>query len=209
MRGAAGPYYPVWQAPLYSVTWDGGAVNATTVRGDVTITPIRPATEMTPVTATEFIYSWHLDGKAGSEHFTRSGTTMPASTSTAARAPQRAVVRADAIRIRHGRTRVAELQNDTFYFYDSLGMPRWAAGSANPFAASTTLDMYQLSGFCPTCTAVPTTVVGKIGTLGVDYTNATTGHYTAHLDLLPPLSGAWKIAQPTSRITGTSACTQY
>ncbi len=204
-----GPFYPVWQAPLYSVTWDGGAVNKTTVRGDVIITPIRPSTGMTPVTATEFIYSWHLGGSAGSEHFTRIGYSDACVDVNGGQvhldgqwyAPTQSGYGMDVLAL-------PNVQNDTFYFYDALGMPRWAAGSAPAFTASTTEDMYQLSGFCPTCAAVSTTA-NKIGTLSVDYSSASTGHFSAHMNLIPPLSGAWDINQPTARITGTSACTQY
>src|SRR5262249_3287433 len=49
-----------WTATLERIPWDGTTVNATTTVGDVILTP---------VAANEFMFSWHLYGKSGSEHF--------------------------------------------------------------------------------------------------------------------------------------------
>lgn len=190
---------PVWQAPLYTNTWDGSAINATTVLGDVIITPID---------ASDFVYSWHLDGSGGSERFTRIGYTDACVGLNGSQvhldgqwyAPTQSGYGMDVLAL-------PDFQNDTFYFYDSLGMPRWAAGSAAPFAASSTMDMYQLAGFCPSCTYSATSP-SKIGTLSVRYDDARTGRYTAHLSLQPPLSGTWDSDRPTVRITGATTCTQ-
>ncbi|MEO8957669.1 MAG: S8 family serine peptidase [Rudaea sp.] len=199
--GASGPQptgaNPVWKAPLYSVNWDGAAVNKVTVLGDVTITPI---------SSTEFTYSWHLNGSAGSERFSQLSaanlcTTLngqPANFNGQWYAPTQSGYGMDVLAL-------SGLQNDTFYFYDDLGMPHWAVGSANPFSASSTLNMYQLNGFCPVCNFVN---VGNqvIGTMMVDYSSATAGHYSTDMNLMAPLSGAWKINQPIVRLTGSPVC---
>ncbi|MGA9334523.1 MAG: S8 family serine peptidase [Rudaea sp.] len=193
------PSDAIWNAPLYSVSWDGAATNAVTMLGDVILTP---------VDASEFIYSWHLNGSAGSERFSRLSAASecamlngsPGNFNGQWYAPSESGYGMDVLAL-------SQLQNDTFYFYDSLGLPHWAVGSVNPFSASSTLDMNQLSGFCPLCDFTPVTM-RVIGTMKVDYTSTTSGHYSTDMNLLSPLSGAWKIDQPIVRLTGSPACSQ-
>lgn len=189
----------VWTAPLYSVNWNGSAVNATTVLGDLILTPID---------ATDFIYSWHLNGSSGSERFARIAPVGDCVTLNGNSAdfdgqwyaPAQSGYGMDVLAL-------PTLQNDTFYLYDSLGLPIWVAGAAAPFEPQTTLHMNQLHGFCPLC-AFEATRAEDIGTLTVSYSSPQNGHYASDIHLLPPLSGDWQIDQPISRLTGSAACLQ-
>jgi hypothetical protein len=96
-------------------------------------------------------------------------------------------------------------QFDAFYLYDALGEPRWLVGSNSPFAATMSIAMNQVSGFCPTCTYAPTTL-RPVGTLNVSYANTTTGTFSTNVTLAAPLSGTFDIDQPMLRLTGSSTC---
>jgi subtilisin family serine protease len=192
------PNTGVWTAPLARINWNGSAVNAATIVGDVILTPID---------ATSFIYSWHLDGQTGSERFSLLGTNacvtfnnQPAKFDGNWFAPTQSGYGMDVLAL-------PDQQFDAFYLYDNLGIARWAAGSASPFAANTTMDMYQLTGFCPLC-AYTGASPHKIGSMTVNYSSATNGTYSTSFNLLPPLSGAWNINQPISRLTGSPVCSQ-
>jgi hypothetical protein len=185
-----------WSAPLVRVAWDGATVNATTTVGDVILTPIN---------ATEFMFSWHLYGTSGSEHFVLLGDDECVNLNGAQAdltgqwyAPAQSGYGVDVLVL-------PSLQNDTFYLYDSLGQPRWAAGSVDAFAADATVQLGQYSGFCPSCAYTPVTSQA-IGTLDMHYASALQGSYATNLNLVPPLSGSWNINQPIARLTGKANC---
>jgi subtilisin family serine protease len=185
-----------WTAPLQRVNWDGAAINTYTVAGDVMLTLVG---------SSEFIFSWHLFGESGSEHFTLLAPATCVNLNGAQTnltgewyTPTQSGYGMDALV-------VPTTQFDAFYLYDAMGQPHWVAGSASPFTPSTTMALNQLSGFCPTCAWVAT-VAQPVGTLDVDYTSGTQGNYTTSLSLLPPLSGSWNINQPMQRLTGAPTC---
>ena len=185
-----------WSAPLQQITWDGASVNATTTVGDAILTPIN---------ATEFMFSWHLYGQNGSEHFVLLGDDECVSVNGVHTdltgqwyAPTQSGYGMDVLAL-------PNLQFDAFYFYDHLGQPVWAAGDVEPFAPNATLQMLQYHGFCPLCAYVePTTM--SIGTLTTNFANAFNGNYAATLNLAPPLTGSWNINQPIGRLTGSTTC---
>ena len=193
-----------WVAPLFRGNWNGAATNALTVIGEAIVTPIGSA---------DFIFSWHMNGTAGSEHFVQlaPGTCVDFNGSQANFtgqwfAPTQSGYGMDVLAVPASGTSGSQ-QFDVLYFYDATGNPVWAAGSASPFAASTVFTMNQLKGFCPTCTYTPT-VPSPIGSFTVNYTSASAGSYSSDLNLLAPLSGGWVIDKPTARLTGAAACTQ-
>src|SRR5205807_1465229 len=49
-----------WIAQLLRVNWKGDVINTFGIVGDVLLTPIN---------ATDFMFSWHLNGTSGSERF--------------------------------------------------------------------------------------------------------------------------------------------
>jgi len=195
---APAPNTGAWTAPLARINWNGSTVNAVAIVGDVILTPID---------ATSFMYSWHLDGQTGSERFSLLGTNAcvtfngaPAKFDGNWYAPTQSGYGMDVLAL-------PDQQSDAFYLYDSLGIARWVAGSASPFAASTTMDMYQITGFCPLC-AYTGASPHKIGSMSVNYSSTTSGTYSTNFNLLAPLSGTWNINQPISRLTGSPACSQ-
>ncbi|MBS0569708.1 MAG: S8 family serine peptidase [Proteobacteria bacterium] len=185
-----------WIAPLARVTWDGSAINAYQTVGDQIITPI---------SATDFIYSWHLYGTSGSEHFTLIGAAqcLPFNGSQSDFTGQWYAPAQSG----YGMDVFAQtgFQNDTFYFYDSLGQPHWADGNIASFGPSATVPLMQYTGFCPTCAYAPVST-NVIGNLNLNYTDANKGSYSTNLNLLPPLSGSWSINQPIARLTGSPTC---
>lgn len=185
-----------WTAPLARVTWDGNGINAYAEAGNVIITPIN---------ANDYMFSWHLYGATGSEHFTLIGPNVCVPFNGAQGdftgqwyAPAQSGYGMDVLAL-------PELQNDTFYFYDSLGQPRWADGNVATFGAHANVSLMQYSGFCPSCSyaAVATKTIGN---LKIDYSDVLSGRYSTDLTLQPPLSGTWKIDQPISRLTGKTTC---
>jgi len=193
---APAPASPAWSAPLLRVNWDGTKVNSRTLVGDVVLTPID---------GNDAVFSWHLDGVAGSERFTRLGAgACPTFAGVATNfngawyAPAQSGYGMDV-------GALPDLQFAAFYFYDDVGIARWGSGSVSPFAASSTLPLTQNHGFCPVCDYVAVTT-RPLGTLAINYASATAGTYASSLILASPLSGAWSIAQPIARLTGSSSC---
>jgi subtilisin family serine protease len=185
-----------WTAPLVRVNWKGDTINTFDIVGDVLLTPI---------SVTDFMFSWHLNGVSGSERFTQLALGGCVNVNSAQAnltgqwfAPTQSGYGMDVLAL-------PSTQFDAFYLYDALGQPRWVAGSASPFGASTTLGLSQLSGFCPVCNLVAT-VPTQVGTLTANFTSGTQGHYATQINLAPPLSGSWNIDQPTMRLTGNPAC---
>ena len=187
-----------WSAPLTRINWNGSAVNSRTVVGDV---------ELTPIDASQLIFSWHLDGKSGSERYIRLGVgPCPGFNGAATNfngawyAPAQSGYGMDIVGL-------PDLQFAAFYFYDALGIARWGSGSASPFAANSTIDLTQNRGFCPVCDYASVSPQ-PLGSLTINYADATSGTYSTNLNLQPPLSGAWNISQPILRLTGAPACPQ-
>ena len=185
-----------WSAPLLQYNWDGSAINATTPVGDAILTP---------VSATDYMFSWHLYGNAGSEHFVLLGqdACVPFNGAQADftgqwYAPAQSGYGVDVLGL-------PSLQNDTFYLYDALGQPRWLAGAVDAFSASSTVPLSQYNGFCPACAFAPTTS-NSVGNLSINYTSALQGSYSTNLTLATPLSGTWNINQPIVRLTGKTTC---
>jgi hypothetical protein len=100
-----------------------------------------------------------------------------------------------------------EQQFNVLYFYDSLGLARWAVGSSTPFLPSSAISFQQKSGFCPACDFVPV-AAQPMGHANVVYSSNQTGALATQLELQPPLSGAWNTNQPLQRLTGSPACVQ-
>jgi subtilisin family serine protease len=187
----------IWTAPLFSVNWDGSAVNTYSVLGNAILTPID---------ADNFMFSWHLDGRTGSERFTRLGPPAACVNLGAAQvnldgqwfAPAQSGYGMDVLAL-------PGFQQDTFYLYDAVGLPHWIAGSVNAIAGVNSMPMYQLSGFCPLCASVAT-VPTQVGSMTASFASGTQGHFSTQVNLAPPLAGSWNIDQPTTRLTGSTAC---
>jgi hypothetical protein len=60
------------------------------------------------------------------------------------------------------------------YFYDALGLPRWALGVKEPSALDNTVNMDSFKGFSPAATPVPVTTTSA-GTIGHSFSSQTAG----------------------------------
>ena len=185
-----------WNATLYRVVWDGSGGTPTAV-GDVILTATSDDHAM---------FSWHLFGQAGSEAFQL--IAAPACVTAGGSVnlngewypPAQSGYGFDALVI-------PDQQFDAFYMYDDTGNPRWVVGAVGPFSATATIPMLQSTGFCPIC-AYRALTTQAAGSMTVSYADGTSGQLSTSIALLSPLSGAWNISQPISRLTGSSACAQ-
>ena len=187
---------PVWNAPLLRVTWDGSAHSDYPDVGDVTLTPID---------GNDLMFTWNLFGQRGSERFTalsHNACVTLGGQSVGLSGQWYAPAQSG-----YGMDVLADpgQQFDAFYLYDVLGEPRWLVGSNSPFAASMSITMNQVSGFCPTCAYVPTTL-RSVGALNVSFANATSGMFSTNVTLAAPLSGTFNINQAMLRLTGSVEC---
>ncbi len=196
---AAGPVSTsaaTWSSPLRRVTWDGAALSDYPVVGDVTLTPID---------GDQLMFTWNLFGQRGSERFAvlaRNACVAVGGQQVGLSGQWYAPAQSG-----YGMDVVAEpqLQSDAFYLYDVFGQPRWVIASSGPFASTMSLALDQVSGFCPTCIYVPTTLQ-PVGTLNVSYADASKGTFSTNISLAPPLSGTFNINQPMARLTGSAEC---
>jgi subtilisin family serine protease len=199
--GGGGALTRAQSSALYRVTWGEDAPTATVV-GQVILTPIAND---------RLTFSWYLEGRSGSEPLrllaTGSCVTLlsgnPLSLTGAWYEPSRSGYGANILAR-------PDLESDTVYLYDSAGLPRWLIASAAPFG-QTNKTLAQLQGFCPDCTAIPTTSrnVGAINTTfsQPNATGANTGNWNITADFLAPLSGAWRsTSASTVLLTGAESC---
>ena len=186
----------VWTAPLYRSTWNGAASSQLRV-GYVTLTTIAND---------RMIFSRYLEGSFSSEPMQWigvSGCPQVAGASVNLNGLWYSTNLSGA-----GMDTIAapELQFNAFYFYDSVGIPRWLVGQTAPFANAGVLTMQQKQGYCPVCASSAATGQAA-GTLSVTYANGDAGQVTTAFALQPPLSGRWETSLPLTRLTGSSACT--
>ena len=187
-----------WTAPLYRSAWDGSK-HALTRVGTVLLTP---------TAANQFVFTWYLEDKSGSESFdvlARTGACpslngTPTNLTGAWYPPALSGSGIDVLAL-------PEQQFDVFYLYDQLGIARWGVGNTLPFLANATMDFRQNSGFCPACAFVPVQSQ-PLGSLTIAYDSDSSGRLATDFQLRPPLSGNWITDQPMRRLTGAAACTQ-
>lgn len=187
-----------WQAPLYRVAWDGSKAHLTPV-GSVTLTPTAD---------NQFVFTWNLEGRTGSEAFNQLARFGDCPTfngvitnlNGAWYAPSLSGYGMDVLAL-------PEQQFNLFYLYDSFGLARWGVGNSLPFTANSTLAFRQNTGFCPSCAYTPVTSQ-PLGTATIDYTSSSTGNLATNFVLQPPLTGTWNTNRPMTRLTGSSACVQ-
>ncbi|HEY8011349.1 MAG TPA: hypothetical protein VIE67_10160 [Rudaea sp.] len=187
-----------WTAPLYRSAWNGSK-NALTRVGTVLLTP---------TAANQFVFTWYLEDKSGSESFgllARTGACpslngTPTNLTGAWYPPALSGSGIDVLAL-------PEQQFDVFYLYDQLGIARWGVGNTLPFLANAAMDFRQTRGFCPACIYVPI-AAQPLGSVTLVYDSASSGHLVTDFLLKPPLSGSWNTDQPMRRLTGAAACTQ-
>jgi hypothetical protein len=192
----------IWEASLKRVVWNGSSQFYYTI-GSVRVVLLGE---------TSFQFNYIVDGEAGGETFTRLG--RPGCTNSAGRPFDVSGVWYSPSKPGFGYS-AEVIANQEFipaYLYDENGMPRWLVGEKAFVDGLTTMNMEQLSGFCPLCTyRAPSSKV--VGTL------SRTLSPTASPDNLPgygtmgvsanfawPLRGSWNQNLPVTMLADRKAC---
>jgi len=167
----------VWSAPLYRSTWNGVRDNPQEV-GKVILTFDGTGS---------FTYSWFLDGQYGSEPFQPIGAPVCANGNFSVGGGW---LRPDqsgwgSYFLNFG----GNFEAEAIYVYDNDGVPRWVIGDGT-YAGTLQKNLFQVSGFCPTCAAVPTTRV-PVGTASRTLNTATTGTFSSNITFADGLAGNW------------------
>lgn len=94
------------------------------------------------------------------------------------------------------------------FVYDGNGVPRFLlserGGAFN--AAGTTIDVKQVTGFCPLCTAAAT-VKTTIGTTTRSYGSNTISNIGVTGTFINGVPGTWNVSSPVTALGGVQGCT--
>lgn len=154
----------------------------------------------------QFTFSWNLDGESGSEPMTWIDGGGCPTLNGAPAALSGLWFSPDASGFGYSISAYPGLESNGAYFYDGLGLARWAIGSRSPFAGGEqTFVLSQQNGPCPLCTyRVPTGT--DIGTLTRSFTDASNGRIAVDLELAAPTSGSWTVDLPVIRASSALTC---
>lgn len=166
-----------WTAPLYRSTWNGerdlpqdvGRVSLTFDGSD------------------GFIYSWNLEGQAGSERLVPIGNPVCANGTLSVGGgwlrPDQSGWGSYFLNF------AGNFEAEAIYVYDQDGLPRWVIGDGT-FAPTLTKTLYQVRGFCPTCAFAPTSQQA-VGTATRTLITGTQGRFSSQFSLADGLVGSW------------------
>ena len=95
------------------------------------------------------------------------------------------------------------------FVYDGIGVPRFLVsergGAFN--AASTTIDVKQLSGFCPLCVRNASPVKTTVGTTTRVYGANTISSIGVNGTFIGGVPGTWNLSSPVTPLGGVQGCT--
>ncbi|UXI67028.1 hypothetical protein [Tahibacter amnicola] len=91
------------------------------------------------------------------------------------------------------------------FFQDSGLRPRWTIGSSTDPGATKSFTMLQLIGACPTCPYVPPTSA-TAGQWRMTFTSGAQAQSQADIQLVAPLRGGYRLSRDTARATDTVNC---
>jgi hypothetical protein len=192
----------IWQSTLNRVVWDGNQTFAYAAGTGI----------VTVLGDNSFQFSYILDGEAGSEKMVRLG------------GPGCVAYNGNSLDAtghwfspsKSGFGYSAQFEPGTevhvAYMYDAKGQPRWLYGQKSYNPAIGTLNMLQLRGFCPLCTAVsPTnthvgTLVRTLGAAAVPDNLPGLTSMSLNATLAPPLSGTWSENRPVGMLSARKNC---
>ena len=155
LQGPAPGTTGVWTGDLYRAAWNGSSNHLVAVGRGIA----------TPAGPDAFLFSYELDGQAGSEPLAALGRGCP---SLAGQPLDASSHWFDPARAGTGYS--VQLFPDYEFFaafvYDGQGVPRFLTSEAGSFrGADTTLPLEQLTGFCPLCERSGAPSRADIGTL--------------------------------------------
>jgi subtilisin family serine protease len=185
----------VWRVPIQRFSWDGSAATGVDVGyGQIALTD-----------PSHMVFSFELDGQAGSEPvvFIDGGACaqlngVPAEITGLWYSPARSGTG-------HTINAYPGLESNGAYFYDALGIARWALAQSTPFG-TLPMTIKQLSGTCPLCNYSGAPSLTDIGTLTRTYASSSSGTIKIDLQLKPPMSGSWNIDLPMQRLSDGLPC---
>ena len=190
----------VFRGGLYRAAWQGTSNHLTDV-GDVTITP----------TGTDdFVFTYRLDGETGSEAMTSLGRGCPMLSGAPLDVSSHWFNPA-----RSGTGYSVQMWPDYEYYaafvYDGYGVPRFLTAEHAGFGgASATMDLEQLSGFCPLCARPGNPVRQSIGVMSRRFGGGTIENITLDGIYAGGVPGAWtgnEAVQLLGGPTSTQGCT--
>ncbi|AVP97496.1 hypothetical protein C7S18_09950 [Ahniella affigens] len=175
---AAGAADSTWTAPIYRSTWNGVRDNPQQV-GEVLLTFDGTGS---------FRYSWFLDGQYGSEPFVPIGAPVCANANLSVGGGW----------LRPDQTGwgsyflnfAGNFEAEAIYVYDSNGLPRWVIGEGT-YATTLQKNLFQVSGFCPTCDVVATTRT-QVGTASRTLNSSTQGTFSSNFVFTNGAIGSWE-----------------
>jgi hypothetical protein len=204
-----GPDQSQWPVDLLRVTRDSFTSPTRAVKvGSATLTILPGPAGASPKLA----FGYNLDGDAGWETLTRLGDD---------RCPRFNGAQLDATGHWYWPSQVgdgisAQLLPNTevyaVYSYDGLGFPRWLIGQKDYDPTVTSLTLQQMSGFCPTCPAIPASSQ-SVGVLTRQLASNSSidnqpglGSVSMYAPLAPPLSGVMTMNVPIYLLSARKGC---
>jgi len=167
----------IWEAPLFRSTWNGTRDQPVQV-GRVILTFDGTGS---------FTYSWYLDGRWGSEPFVAIGAPQCANGNFSVGGgwlrPDQSGWGSYFLNF------TGNFEAEAIYVYDDNGVPRWVIGDGT-FGTTLQKNLFQVSGFCPTCTAVATTRT-QVGTASRTLNSTTAGTFSSNITFADGLVGNW------------------
>lgn len=190
---AAGANDGVWSAPIYRSTWSGSRDTPQEVGRAI----------LTFDGNGSFTYSWLLDGEYGSEPFVAIGVPQCA---TANLSVGGGWLRPDQPGWgSYFLNFPGNLEAEAIYIYDADGLPRWVIGEGT-YATALQKNLFQISGFCPTCPVVPTTRT-LAGTASRTLLSSTEGTFESNISFADGLPGTWvQNRVPWAKLTPELLC---
>lgn len=182
----------IWKASLYRAAWSG-SVNTLTVIGEASVTPSGPDA---------FQFTYRLDGETGSEPLTAFGRGCPVLSGAALDVSSHWF---NPARPGPGYS-VQMFQDYEFYaafVFDGRGVPRYLLAESSTFAGTeTTLDLEQMTGFCPLCTRTGNPLRTDVGTFTRRYSGGSFANIGMDAIYANGVPGVWTSDESVQSLGG-------
>ncbi|HAI59571.1 MAG TPA: hypothetical protein DCM32_06795, partial [Xanthomonadaceae bacterium] len=197
LQGDAPGSNGVWRGQLFRSAWNGSANVLTEVGSGI----------ISPTATNEFVFSYNIDGETGSEAFRSFGGACP----TLSGAPLNVSAHwFNPARSGTGYS-VQLFPDDEFHAifgYDALGQPRFLTAELGRFGGATaSMDLLQVSGFCPLCPRNTEPVRTPIGSFSRSFANGSFGNITFSGTYINGVPGTWSANEGVQPLGGLQGCT--
>lgn len=185
-----------WRAPIFRSAWNGSR-NRLVAVGEATLVPSA---------ADAFTFSYTLDGESGSEAFADFGGRCP--TVDGARV-QAAGHWFDPARAGTGYSVQLwpEYEFHAAFVYDDRGVPRFLVAEREALGGGvSSLDLQQLSGFCPLCPRTGSPTRTTVGRLQRTVASGTLVQVTVDGAFVGPVTGRWTGVDAVRPLGSLQAC---